>query len=80
MFVTVTVINHLESLMSKELMKFWASSVISSKLSSSNSHWAAVTKARVSTSSLPWNGDSPLSLKRIKESQSVKESQSLRSN
>lgn len=48
-------------------MKLLASSVISSKLSSSNSHWAAVTKARVSVSLSPWKGDSPLSLKRSKE-------------
>lgn len=53
---------HLVFWFSSELMKSWASSVISSKLSSSNSHWAAVTKARVSASLLPWNGDSPLSL------------------
>lgn len=61
------VINHLGSFSSKELIKFLASSVISSKLSSSNSHWAAVTKARVSASSLPWKGDSPLSLKGMKD-------------
>lgn len=61
---------YLVSLISKELMKFLASSVISSKLSSSNSHWAAVTKARVSTSLLPWNGDSPLNLMR-KEDNSI---------
>lgn len=60
--------NHLVSLLSKELMKFLASSVISSKLSSSNSHCAAVTKARVSASLLPWNGDSPLNLKKKTDS------------
>lgn len=43
-------------------MNVLASSVISSKLSSSNSHSAAVTRARVSASLPPWNGDSPLSL------------------
>lgn len=43
-------------------MKSLASCVISSKLSSLNSHCAAVTEARVSASSSPWNGDSPLSL------------------
>lgn len=45
-------------------MKSLASCVISSKLSSLNSHCAAVTKARVSTSLSPWKGDSPLSLQR----------------
>lgn len=45
-------------------MKSLASCVISSKLSSLNSHCAAVTKARVSASLSPWKGDSPLSLQR----------------
>lgn len=54
--------NYLISLTSRQLMKSLASCVISSKLSSLNSHWAAVTKARVSASSSPWKGDSPLSL------------------
>lgn len=58
----VKVQNYLVSLISKELMKSLASCVISSKLSSSNSHCAAVTKARVSASLSPWKGDSPLSL------------------
>lgn len=62
---------YLVSLISKELMKSLASSVISSKLSSSNSHWATVTKARVSTSLLPWNGDSPLNLMRKEDSSVV---------
>ena len=56
--------NYLVSLISKELMKSWAFCVISSKLSSLNSHCAAVTKARVSASVSPWKGDSPLSLQR----------------
>lgn len=54
--------NYLDSLISRELMKSLASCVISSKLSSLNSHCAAVTEARVSASLSPWNGDSPLSL------------------
>lgn len=60
----VNVWNDLVSLIRKELMKSLASFVISSKLSSLNSHCAAVTKARVSASLSPWKGDSPLSLQR----------------
>lgn len=45
-------------------MKSLDSSVISSKLSGSNSHCAAVTRAKVSASLFPWNGDSPLSLEK----------------
>lgn len=54
--------SNLTSFCRRELMKSLACFVISSKLSSSNSQWAAVTKARVSESLSPWNGDSPLKL------------------
>lgn len=64
---TALVGNYLVSLISRELMKSLASCVISSKLSSLNSHCAAVTKARVSASLSPWNGDSPLSLQTEEE-------------
>lgn len=47
---------------SRELIKSLAWSEMSSKLSSSNSYLAAVTRAKVSASLFPWKGDSPLSL------------------
>ncbi len=59
---SISIWMHLTSLLSRELMKSFARSVISSKLSSSNSHCTAVTRARVSESLSPWNGDSPLNL------------------
>lgn len=45
-------------------MKSLASWEMSEKISSSNSHWAAVILLSVSMSFSPWKGDSPLSLKR----------------
>lgn len=60
--VVLNCCGHLMSFVRRPLIKSLASSVMSSKLSGSKSHWAAVTKARDSASVLPWNGDSPLNL------------------
>lgn len=52
------------SFCSSWLMKSLACWEMSEKVSSSNSHWAAVTLLSVSMSVSPWKGDSPLSLER----------------
>ena len=54
--------SYLGSLTNKLDMKSLASSEMTSKLSSSKSHSAAVTLASVSLSSSPSNGDNPLRL------------------
>lgn len=61
-FFNVEVCAYLEFLTNNLEMNSLASSVMTSKLSSSKSHSTAVTFARVSLSSSPSSGDRPLSL------------------